>query len=212
MSDAPRDYHKPVRRANEHIDRNFAAVDPTERSRIAHVTASALLARVRAEPTDAVVQRLITFTADQGIDTVAELWSHAPGLSLPGVLWRLYLLQLMITDDAETSALLYERGRAALPTIDEVVAGAPAPAGPDELVELIGQILHGVFAGDFAVALERAASFCRVESAGAADLADGYDATEPERATALTTRALRLSTYARELMACAGLWRRGELS
>lgn len=212
MSDAPRDFHKPVRRANEHIDRHFAAVDPTERSRVAHVTASALLSRVRAEPTDAVVQRLITFTADHGIDTIAELWSHSGALSLPGVLWRLYLLQLMITDDAETSTLLYERGRVALDTADEVIAGAPAPAGPQELAELIERILHGVFAGDFAIALERAASFCRVEAAGAADLADDHDATEPERATALTTRALRLSTYARELVTCAGLWRRGELT
>lgn len=211
MSDAPRDYHKPVRRANEHIDRHFATADPTERSRVAHVTASALLSRVRAEPTDAVVQRLLTFATDHGIDTIAELWSHSPALSLPGVLWRLYLLQLMIADDADTSALLYERGRGALDTADEIIAGAPATAGPDELVELIGQILHGVFAGDFAVALERAASFCRVEAAGAVDLADDYDATEPDRATALTTRALRLSTYARDLVASAGLWRRGEL-
>ena len=61
--------------------------------------------------------------------------------------------------------------------------------------------------GAAAVALERAASFCRVEAAGAADLADDYDAAEPERAAALTTRALRLDTYAGELTTCAALWR-----
>lgn len=212
MTDAPRDHHRPVRRAGDHLDRQFAADDPLERSRAAHVTASALLSRVRADPSEAVIQRLLTFTADHGIDTIAELWSHAPALSLPGVLWRLYLLQLMIDDDAQTSALLYERGRVVLTTADEVIAGAPAPAGPRELVELIEQILHGVFTGDFAIALERAAAFCRVEAAGATDLADDYDATEPERASALTTRALRLATYARDLVACAGLWRRGDLT
>ncbi|MFT4231092.1 MAG: DNA-directed RNA polymerase subunit beta, partial [Microbacterium sp.] len=33
------------------------------------------------------------------------------------------------------------------------------------------------------------------------------EATEPERGTAFTTRALRLSTYAGDLAACAALWR-----
>ncbi len=181
-------------------------------SRIAHATASALLTRVRDEPTDAVIERLVTFTDQHGIDTIAELWSHSPARSLPGTLWRLYLLQLMVRGDAPTAALLYERGRASLRSVDEVVAGAPSPAGPDELAALVDEILRGVFAGDFAIALERAASFCRVQAAGAAGLADDYDQTEPERATAFTTRALRLDAYADDLTACAGLWRRESLT
>ena len=36
--------------------------------------------------------------------------------------------------------------------------------------------------------------------------------TEPERASAFTTRALRLSDYAADLSACAALWRRDALS
>jgi hypothetical protein len=110
------------------------------------------------------------------------------------------------------AALLYERGRAALGTVDDVVAGAPTPAGPEELMALVDEILRGVFTGDFAVALERAASFCRVEAAGSVDLADDHDAAEPDRAAAFTTRALRLDTFAADLTACAGLWRRGNLT
>lgn len=168
--------------------------------------------RVRDEPTDAVLDRLVTFTDDHGIDTLAELWSHSPARSLPGALWRLYLLQLMVRGDASAAALLYERGRTSLQSVDEVVAGAPNPAGPDELTALVDEILRGVFSGDFAVALERAASFCRVQASGAAALADDYDATEPERATAFTKRALRLDSYADDLTACAGLWRRDSLT
>jgi len=212
MSDESRDYHRPVRRPADSFDRRFGSTDPADVSRIAHATASALLMRVRDEPTDAVVERLITFTDAHGLETVAELWSHSPAKSLPGTLWRLYLLQLMVRDDAATAALLYERGRTVLRSMDDVVAGAPTPAGPDELMTLVDEILRGVFSGDFAVALERAASFCRVEAAGAADLADDYDATEPERASTFTTRALRLDTYAGDLTACAGLWRRGSLT
>lgn len=212
MSDASRDYHKPVRRPADEFDRHFAGEDPAEVSRIAHATAAALLARVREDPTDSVVDRLVGFTSEHGIDTLAELWSRAPAKSLPGALWRLYLLQLMIHRDPRTAALLYERGRVALRSADEVIAGAPSPAGPDELVELIDTILRGLFRGDFAVALERAASFCRVQAAGSTALADDHDATEPERSSALTARALRLSTYADDLAGCAALWRREGLT
>ncbi len=212
MSDDSRAFHKPVRRPAELFDRLFSAEDPAEVSRVAHATAAALLNRVREAPADAVVDRLVAFTDEHGIDTIADLWSRAPARSLPGALWRLYLLQLMVHDDATTSALLYERGRARLASADDVVAGAPTPAGPEELVSLSDEILRGVFAGDFAIALERAASFCRVEAAGAADLADDYDATEPDRAHGFTTRALRLTTYAEDLAAAAVLWRRDGLT
>lgn len=72
--------------------------------------------------------------------------------------------------------------------------------------------MRGAFEGDFAVALERAAAFCRVQSAGATHLADDYERTEPERASTLTTRALRLSRYAEDLTAAASLWRRESLT
>ncbi|MFS0794550.1 DNA-directed RNA polymerase subunit beta [Microbacterium sp. 1P10AE] len=212
MSDSPRDFHKPVRRPAELFDRLFAAEDPAEVSRVAHSTAQALLSRVRADPTGDVVDRLVTFTDDHGIDDIAELWSRSPARSLPGALWRLYLLQLMIHDDAATAALLFERGRVEMATVDPVVVGAPAPAGPEELVQLIDTILRGLFEGDFAVALERAAAFCRVQASGATHVADDYENTESERASALTTRALRLSTYADDLAAAATLWRRDALT
>ncbi len=212
MSDSPREFHKPIRRPAELFDRLFAADDPAEVSRVAHSTAHALLSRVRADPSVDVVERLVAFTDDHGIDDIAELWSRSPARSLPGALWRLYLLQLMIHDDAATAALLYERGRVEMATVDPVVVGAPAPAGPEELVQLIDTILRGLFEGDFAVALDRAAAFCRVQASGATHLADDYENTESERASALTTRALRLSTYAEDLSAAAALWRRDALS
>ncbi|MGX1703472.1 DNA-directed RNA polymerase subunit beta [Microbacterium sp. NPDC055357] len=211
MSDASRDFHKPVRRPAELFDRLFAAEDPAEVSRVAHSTAQGLLARARTDTSGAVVDRLVAFTAQHGIDDIAELWSRSPAKSLPGALWRLYLLQLMIHDDPHTAALLYDRGRVEIGSADPVVAGAPAPAGPDELVALIDTILRGLFEGDFAVALDRAAAFCRVHASGATHLADDYEQTEPERASAFTTRALRLSTYATDLAAAAALWRRDAL-
>lgn len=210
--DAGNPFHKPVRRPSETFDRLFAAEDPAEVSRVAHATAHALLTRVREQQDAEVVERLIGFTDRYGIHDIAELWSRSPARTLPGALWRLYLLQLMIHDDPQTAALLYDRGRVAIVSADPVVAGAPTPAGPDELVALVDTIMRGLFTGDFAVALDRAAAFCRVQSSGATHLADDYEATESDRATALTTRALRLSTYAADLASCAALWRRDSLT
>jgi hypothetical protein len=211
MSEASRDFHKPVRRPAEVFDRFFSGEDPADVSRVAHTSAQALLARARRDDTGGVVARLLTFTHEHGIDDVAELWSRSPAATLPGALWRLYLLQRMIHDDPATAALLYERGRMSLQTADAVIAGAPAPAGPDELVALVDTILRGAFEGDFAIALDRAAAFCRIEASGATHLADDYDTTEPSRASTLTTRALRLSTYAADLTSAAALWRRDAL-
>jgi hypothetical protein len=73
-------------------------------------------------------------------------------------------------------------------------------------------ILRGLFEGDFAVALERAAAFCRVTAAGAVQRADAPEGSEPERASSFTTRALRLTTYAEDLTASASLWRRDNLT
>jgi hypothetical protein len=212
VSDESREFHKPVRRPAETFDRRFAAEDPAEVSRVAHSTAQALLSRARADPDGAVADRLVAFTDEHGIDDIAELWSRSPATSLPGALWRLYLVQLMIHDDPQTAALLYERGRVEIGSADPVVAGAPTPAGPEELVDLIDTILRGLFRGDFAVALDRAAAFCRVEASGASHIADDYEGTEPDRASALTTRALRLADYATDLAACASLWRRDSLT
>jgi hypothetical protein len=212
VSDASRDFHKPVRRPAELFDRLFAAEDPAEVSRVAHATAQALLTRVREAPAADVVDRLVAFTDEHGIDDIAELWSRSPAKSLPGALWRLYLLQLMIHDDPETAALTYERGRIEIGSIDPVVAGAPVPAGPSELVALIDTVLRGVFDGDFAVALDRAAAFCRVQASGATHLADDYESTESARAATFTARALRLADYAIDLTGCAALWRRDALT
>lgn len=208
----PAQFHRPVRRPMDSFDNLVGSHDPAEETRVAHATASALLARVRADESGVSADRLVSFTADHGIDEIAELWAKAPARTLPGSLWRLYLLQLAIHSDPRIAALLHERGRIELPSADALVAGAPVPASPEELEGLIDTILRGVFSGDFAVALDRAAAFCRVQASGATHTADDYEPTEPARASELTARAHRLSSYAEDLGAAATLWRRGVLA
>lgn len=202
---------RPVRRPSSTFD-NISAKDEVEAIRVAHETASALLNRARADDTERSADKLVSVVTDHGIDEIAELWSRAAARSLPGALWRLYLIQLAIHNDSATAALLYERGRTELLSADDAIAGAPMPATAQELVALIDTIMRGVFRGDFAVALERAAAFCRVQASGATHLADDYEATVPQRSSTLTRRALRLVTFAEDLAASAALWRRGVLS
>lgn len=205
------DFHRPVRMPAEHFDFIKGGEDPAVIVRSAHETAQALVSRVRADPDPEVVERLVAFAEREGIDAVAELWSRAAALSLPGALWRLYLLREMVRRDAEQVSLAFGRGAARLPGIDPVVAGAPDPAGPEELMALADEILRGVFEGDLAIALDRAAAFCRVTADGSLDLADDADGTAPDRAGVLTRRASRLATLADELSASARLQRDGAL-
>ena len=201
------EFNKPALFGGNEFDAFGGGEDPAVVLRAAHDSARKLLTRARDADDPAVVDRLVNYTDEHGLDALAELWARSSPHSLPGALWRIYLVRVLIRQDPDGVALLFQRGTEVLSTIDPVVAGAPLPAGPDEITELADRILRGVFEGDFAIALERAAAFCRVTAAGALSIADDQEAASPERATELTTRAQRLITTADELMACARMSR-----
>ncbi|MFZ4842669.1 MULTISPECIES: DNA-directed RNA polymerase subunit beta [Mycetocola] len=162
---------------------------------------------MRANPDADILDRLVAYTDNHGIETLAELWATAPARSLPGALWRIYLLRALIRQDPHTSSLIFRRGSEVIPTIDPVIAGAAVPTNVEEITTLADEILRGVFDGDFAIALDRAAAYCRINAAGCVSLANDADPIHPERAEGLTRRALRYSTLGDELAACSKLWR-----
>lgn len=214
----PRDHHRPV----HFTDQEFAAIqggeDPALVNRVAHETANALLHRVRQDPDPAVVERLVTYTDTHGIDAIAELWARVGAHTLPGALWRIYLVRVVIRQNPEEIAYFFDRGAQLIGTIDEAVAGAEQPTGPAEILTLADRILHGLYTGDLAVALDRGAAFCRLTAAGATAAADDADRTASDasdgagvRASELTTRALRLTELAADLTEAAALWRRDSL-
>jgi hypothetical protein len=91
--------------------------------------------------------------------------------------------------------------------VAHVVAGVAEPPGPDEVRGLADEILTGVFSGDLAVALERAAAFAAVVAAGRAELAHDRDGTDPATAAALTASAAAMQRTGEDLVASATLWR-----
>lgn len=200
-------YRKPALFAGHEFSAFQGGDDPAEVSAIAHDTARALLSRVQEGASADVVQRVVSFADENGIDTLAELWSRSSAHSLPGALWRMYLIRDLIRAQAPQMSVLFSEGLEQLSTADVVVAGAPTPAGPDEMVTLADTILHGAFTGDFSGALDRAAAFCRIVSAGCTATANVSDLIHPERAGTLTQQAARLTQTAHELAVCARLWR-----
>jgi hypothetical protein len=205
------DFHKPTQYSGDKFDTYEGGEDPAQILRVAHDTAHALVNRARENDDPEVLDRLIAYTDEHGIDAIAELWARSSARSLPGALWRIYLVRLLIRQDPHGTALLFQRGSEVLETIDTVVAGAPMPTGPDEITELADEILRGIFTGDFGVALDRAAAFCRVCASGATSIADDADFVSDERAAELTARADRFATTADEFAACARLQRSAQL-
>ncbi|RHA37972.1 hypothetical protein [Cellulomonas rhizosphaerae] len=185
-------------------------LDPALRSQVAHTTAAALVHHGRANADPDVLARLIALVETEGLDVVAALWSDAPAPTLPGALWRLYVLREWVRRDPDTVADRYRLGVGAAP-VHEVVAGVADAAGPADVRAVADAVLSGVYTGDLDVALERAASFCRVLAAGAAFDADHLDVVDPGGAVRLTHGAASLVRTAEELEHAAALWRAGKL-
>lgn len=189
-------------------DRMLGGVDPAVSLQIAHDTATALVHRIRESDDPAVLERLLMYTAEHGVGELAELWAAAPAHSLPGALWRLYVVHASIVKDEVFAATAYESGAAIESTADTVVAGAPQPTTPADIRVLADEILRGAFHGDMGDALDRAAAYCRIEARGITDIIGRSELGN----SALLQRALTLTDFAVDFAACAKLDRSGKLS
>lgn len=175
--------------------------DPIAELRAAHEAAAALLRVGRAADDPAVTERIVSLVDDLGLPALAEMWAARPARTLPGALYRLYLIREWIRANPREVAREYAAG---VPHTEpqHAVAGAEPP-GPDEVVTVADQILRGAFTGDFALALERASAFCHVVVAGRARSYLGADHA---------LDAARLRDLAIDLDAAARLWRAGRLA
>ncbi len=181
----------------------LGADEPGARRELAHATASAVLAAGRADADR--VDGLLRVAESVGLAELAELWRDAGPRTLPGALWTLYLLRTWCRLQGEDAARLFRAGRT-VADVPAAVAGVQEPPGPRDIADLGDAVLRGAYEGDFAVALERAAAFSRVVSAGrvalAGDTAEGQD-------------QLRLAagnlTCAEQLEDSARAWREGAL-
>jgi hypothetical protein len=206
MSDKPR-HHKPALPGAAHFHGIPAGDDPALRSEAADRCATLLVRGARDQADEEVVARVVSLADTEGLETLADLWAGSPADSLAGCLWRLYLLRAWVYADPAAAATEFDDGRRHTP-VHEVVAGVVDPPGPDEVRQLVDQVLRGVARGDFADTLYRAAAFARVVSAGRAHRS--YDVTPSTYAHDLS--AAKLATMADQLEHAARLEVEGKLS
>lgn len=207
----PRRHRRPAMLSPAQADEIVGDLDPALLSEAAHTTAQAVVGGGRLAAEDqALVARLVALVDSEGIEEVATLWSHSPPDTLPGALWRLYLLREWVRRDPRRIADRYALGLQRA-EVAGAIAGVADPPGPAEVVHLADAVLTGVYAADLAVALERAGAFLRVLATGSALDADVLDTTDEDQAHRVTRRASSLLTTAEELHAAAALWRAGRL-
>lgn len=227
-------FHRPIKFSTEKFERFQGSTSPEDLTAAAQASARAILARGRANEDPSVTKRLVHFTDEFGIEAVAQLWAQAAPLTVAGALWRIYALRGIIRANASLMSYYHERGMRSS-YLAQALAGVPSPPTAQEICSTVDAILAGAYTGDFDIALERFAAFCRVLSLGQDDiglelrhgqsLADHRgNISEPlhlpsaevkaegaSRAQRLRTAARKLMGTAQELEGAAALWRAGSL-
>ncbi|WP_207345628.1 hypothetical protein [Arthrobacter sp. E3] len=208
-SSAPRP-HKPVPFSPADFESFAGGTDPARVSEAAHLAARALVHSGRASNDPEITKRLVKLADRQGLEAIAEMWAASPARSLPGALWRLYALRAATLQDPEGISVFFRAGQQKA-QVANAVAGVAEPPGAEEITAMSNAILSGAFDGEFDVALERSAAFCRVVALGQATLAEERVAAHPEHSAALTKKARQLVRTAEDLEGAAKSWRMGEL-
>jgi len=208
MSDAageshPARPHRPALFADLEELLGPALQDEQTRRELAATTAALVVSAGRTAEAPGT-PKLVALADDVGLDTLADLWRDAEPVSLPGVLWVMYLLRQWCHLQSDDVTRLWRAG-AAVAAADAVVAGLDADGDADSLRRMIDDVLHGAYQGDFAVALERAAAVLRILATGRRETASGTD-------TDLQLQfAERNDRTAGDLTVAAAFWRAGQL-
>lgn len=193
-----RPFHRPMQPGDAFFDHQESGVDPLALREAADRAATLIVRGARESEDDHVADRLLALARTEGLETLAELWAGASPESLAGCLWRLFALREWVYADPRGAADQFAAGRASA-EFARVVAGVADPPGPDELREMVDQVLRGIAERDLADVLVRAAAFARVIATGRASLPVPHE------------DVVRMLSVAEQLERGAALERRGEL-
>ncbi len=184
--------------------------DPAEGSEAAHTSAWALMGVADDEYGPDTVERLRSTVRAEGIDLVANMWSRSPEFTLPGALWRLYLLWEWYRRDPESVRRRFEEGRRAA-----TIPGLERPVSVPDLDAALGQV-HALLTGertddDLAPIIGESSRVMRVLAAGATLGASWIRDQDDPLAHPVTMRAEALLRTADELDEAARLAETGSL-
>ena len=177
--------------------------DPASLAAVAHTAAWALMGIGDDSFADEDVARLRDTGRTRGIDTIAHVWSRSPEFTLPGALWRVYLLHEWYHRDPLLVAERYADGSRA-----PIIQGLEAPVELRSLsliMEEVDSLLRGDLTDDdLEYVLGEASRAMRVLAAGEAGALWIDDPTDPlahrvtMRHSALLATADELDVAARE--------------
>ena len=185
-----RQFHRPARLDPEVAESIEGAADTASSSELAHRAAQALLGG-RSLPDDShssyddgasddpgewiTRPGVVAAVAAHGVDAVAELWADSPATTLPGALWRLFLVREWIRRDPALVARRYATvvdlngaGDTTLSRFEAARAEARPVPSPEDLRAALDRVLAGELDDVVALApvLRVAAAFLRALAAG----------------------------------------------
>lgn len=186
--------------------------DPALSSESAHTSARILVKAPNGEwsdPDDETKTRLLNHLQENGVDELAELWSRSPATTLPGILWRLLLIDQWVRRFPEGVNTRFKQGLNS-PHLSEYldIEGAHSLDFPGWKKQL-ETVFWGQFDGNFADFLDESQAVLRVLAASEPIWmkADSQDALANE----ITVRDNALLVTAEELLEAASLYREGRL-
>lgn len=204
----------------EAAEQIWGDADPALTFEAAHTTANAVLHGPSHLPEDdELAQRIGEIVDAEGLDDVARLWSRSPAGTLPGALWRLYLLRAWLERDPETITMRFRAGTAETAPGAVVEPGTEGDGGvrdacvapqPGVLDERLADLFAGTGEVALADVLEESAAFLRVLSDGTVSEAR-WRTHDDDAARPVTGRTDALAATADELAAAAVRARAGKL-
>lgn len=223
-----RQFHRPARLDPEVAESIEGAADVAATSELAHRTAQLLVgadapshAPATGEEPLAITRAGVVAVAAQGVDEVAELWADSPAGTLPGTLWRLFLLREWIRRDLDLVSRRYatvvdlsgqQEDAPELARLHTALTEARRAPAPEQVRAQIDTVLRGQSQGVQALApvCLLAAGFLRALATGSQDTWIDDDADD--LADHVTRRDSALLSTAQELVDAAHRAQAGTLS
>lgn len=171
------------------------AEDAASSSEVAHLVAQTLLGIEKES--DENVQRLRQLLESGGIDTVSELWSTSPVSTLPGTLWRLYLVYQWYLRNPQLVNERFQQGLAAL-DIGDIFSREHSDKSVANLMDKLAALWQTQTSiAELAPLLDRVSDFLQVLASGVS--AEWIKDSRDELADAVTLRPQALLQTADDL-------------
>lgn len=149
---------RPAQLRPEQIELIEGESDTATNSELAHTSAQAVVPLGQRHSQDEeVIERVRKLIETDGVDVLAESWVDSPDDSLPGILWRGYLLREWIRRYPEEAQSRYAAAREAFR--DSEPEKLEQVEEPTKVREMWDEVLKGNFRGDFEEVMRVSARF-----------------------------------------------------